>query len=280
MSLDADLVGFTTPEFEHDLDARWSMAYAAGLGDTGPTYLDNRDGRVVATHPLFPVCVEWPALVDSLVGNGVDMRRTVHASHDLHLAATLAPPRRLFTRATIIGVEQRRPGIYLGWRFDTRDADGTQMSRTWQGNLFLGAQLAGAPRWQDTPPAWPAALRAATHRIPIAVPANLAHVYTECARIWNPIHTDAAVAAASGIGAPLLHGTASLALAVSAIVDTLFDGEPRRVRRLGGRFRAPVLLPDALELVIDARGEDGVVAFDLLTTRGGRAIEHGFVVVD
>src|SRR6266581_3658401 len=30
----------------------------------------------------------------------------------------------------------------------------------------------------------------------VAVAANAAHVYTECARIWNPIHTDDAVARA------------------------------------------------------------------------------------
>ncbi|MGE0484099.1 MAG: MaoC/PaaZ C-terminal domain-containing protein [Gammaproteobacteria bacterium] len=277
MALDAGLVGYTTRAFEHALDVRWAMAYAASLGDTGACYLDNRDGRALVTHPVFPVCPEWPALVDSLVANDVDMRRTVHASHDLHLLAPLTPPARLVTRATIIGVEQRRPGIYLGWRFDTTDGDGQLLSRTWQGNLFLGETLHGAPRWLESPPAWPGAPFEPVQRATIEVPANLSHVYTECARIWNPIHTDAAVAAASGIGPPLLHGTASLALAVSRVVEDVLDGEPQRVRRLGGRFRAPVLLPDTLELVM-AAAADGVVRFELLTPRGGRAIEQGFVV--
>jgi hypothetical protein len=279
MALDAGLVGYTTRAFEHVLDARWAMAYAASLGDSAPCYLDNRDGRALATHPLFPVCPEWPALVDSLQVNDVDMRRTVHATHDLHLIAPLAPPLRLVTRGTIVGVEQRRPGIYLGWRFETTDGEGRLLARTWQGNLFLGETLHGAARWLDTPPAWPGAPFAPVQRATIAVPANLSHVYTECARIWNPIHTDAAVAAASGIGPPLLHGTASLALAVSRIVDLVLDGDPRRVCRVGGRFRAPVLLPDTLEVVLGA-ARDGVVDFELLTPRGGRAVEQGFVVFD
>ena len=53
----------------------------------------------------------------------------------------------------------------------------------------------------------------------IDVSAVAAHVYTECARIFNPIHTDVAVAEASGLPGPILHGTATLAMAVSAVVD-------------------------------------------------------------
>ena len=50
------------------------------------------------------------------------------------------------------------------------------------------------------------------------VSATAAHVYTEGARIWNPIHTDAAVAARAGLPGIILHGTATLALAVSISV--------------------------------------------------------------
>src|SRR5262245_63914545 len=46
----------------------------------------------------------------------------------------------------------------------------------------------------------------------VEVPYHLGHVYTECARIWNPIHTDLAVVRAAGLSGPILHGTATLAL--------------------------------------------------------------------
>ena len=52
----------------------------------------------------------------------------------------------------------------------------------------------------------------------IHIPFNAAHVYSECARIWNPIHTDKKVARQAGLPDILLHGTASLALSVSAIL--------------------------------------------------------------
>ena len=36
MTLDASLVGYQTRWFEHRLDARWAMAYAAALDDMQP----------------------------------------------------------------------------------------------------------------------------------------------------------------------------------------------------------------------------------------------------
>ena len=52
--------------------------------------------------------------------------------------------------------------------------------------------MTASPRWSER----------------VEVPYHLGHVYTECARIWNPIHTDLAVARAAGLPGPILHGTA------------------------------------------------------------------------
>jgi len=67
----------------------------------------------------------------------------------------------------------------------------------------------------------------------VPIPATLAHVYTECARIWNPIHTDPAVARQAGLSAILLHGTATLALAVSAALAREPRGAETPVTRSG-----------------------------------------------
>ena len=55
MPLSTAMVGATTQPVTHDVDARWIMAYAAGLADRNPRYLDTQAGTVVA-HPVFPVC--------------------------------------------------------------------------------------------------------------------------------------------------------------------------------------------------------------------------------
>ena len=55
--------------------------------------------------------------------------------------------------------------------------------------------------------------------VPLPVSQVEAHLYSECARIWNPIHTDRAAALAAGLPDIILHGTATLAKAVSWIID-------------------------------------------------------------
>jgi acyl dehydratase len=80
----------------------------------------------------------------------------------------------------------------------------------------------------------------------VAVGRTLAHVYTECARIWNPIHTDRAAALAAGLPDIILHGTATLALAVSAALRASGLGVGADVARVRCRFGGMVRLPSSI----------------------------------
>ena len=84
-ALPRDLVGVSVGPVAHEIDARWLMAYAAGLGETDTRYFDTRAPGGPAAHPLFPVCYEWPALV-AVRGRATPDEiavRSVHATHDL-----------------------------------------------------------------------------------------------------------------------------------------------------------------------------------------------------
>jgi acyl dehydratase len=109
----------------------------------------------------------------------------------------------------------------------------------------------------------------------VPVAATAAHVYTECARIWNPIHTDPAVAKAAGLPGIILHGTATLALGISRAIE-LANGRPEDVARVGGQFRAMVLMPSELVVRVTGRDDAGV-RFDVWTAEGRAAVRAGFV---
>jgi acyl dehydratase len=118
--------------------------------------------------------------------------------------------------------------------------------------------------------------------IKVAIPAGAAHVYTECARIWNPVHTDAAVAAAAGLPAIILHGTATLAMAVSRVVMAEAGGDPERIAEVYGRFGAMVLMPSDVMVRIHAREKANggeAVFFEAISAEGGRAIRDGVVML-
>jgi acyl dehydratase len=81
---------------------------------------------------------------------------------------------------------------------------------------------------------------------------------------------------AAGLPDIILHGTATLALAISRLVGACLDGDPTRVTRLGGRFSAMVLMPSTLTLVLH-RDLDGEISFTMFNEQGERAISHGFL---
>jgi acyl dehydratase len=291
MPLDSSLVGTTVGPVAAEVDARWAMAYAAALEDYLPCYLDTRRPHGIVTHPVFAVCFEWPAtrgLSERLRESSLapaEAARGVHATYDLTLHRAIRPPERLTTTLTLAGVQRLRPGAYQLMRFETADAEGRPVCRTWYGSIYRGVEVAGPDRpAADAPAPPPAAAAGDTPRaeIPLAISAGAAHVYTECARIWNPVHTDAAVAAAAGLPAIILHGTATMAMAVSKIVAAEAGYNPERVRRVRGRFGAMVLMPSLATVRINSRtafagGE--TVAFEVLNADGGRAIRDGFVVL-
>merc|ERR1719409_1514651 len=96
------------------------------------------------------------------------------------------------------------------------------------------------------PPPMPTPTKAVLEsKVPISAVEAL--VYTECSRIWNPIHSDVAAAKAAGLPSIILHGTAILAKAVSVIIDQYGNGDPSTVRRVvAGQFAAMVLMPSVL----------------------------------
>jgi acyl dehydratase len=288
MPLDSSLVGTKVAPIASEIDARWAMAYAASLDDYLPCYLDTRRPAGIVAHPMFAVCFEWPAAGSirhkaraSLAQD--EAVRGVHATHRTIIHRLLHPPERLITTAELIGVERRKRGAYEVAKFETADDEGAPVCTTYYGSLYREVNVKGPDRPAETPPL-PRLTHAGPARNEIRIPisAGAAHVYTECARIWNPIHTDSAIAAKAGLPGLILHGTATLAMAVSRIIEAEAGGNPDRVAQIYGRFGAMVLMPSEVLLRIEAREKcDGgeAVFFEAISAGGGRAIRDGVVVL-
>lgn len=178
----------------------------------------------------------------------------------------------------MVSARQIRPGAAYTLRLDSHDASGELVATTYQLGIYRGVQLEGPPSAIETQPETPQnpAFDSACSDV-LAVAEGAAHTYTECARIWNPIHTDRAVALAAGLPDIILHGTATLALAVSQVVRRHADNDPTKVYRLGGRFAAMVLMPSSLTM--ESQRVGNVVFFRVLTDKAEPAINDGFVAL-
>src|SRR6202023_583597 len=206
----------------------------------------------LVAHPMFPVCFEWPLIVamrrlfKTNLLTDEEATRGVHATHDLIIHRAIRPPETLRTQLRVAGVERRRPGAYQLTRLDTTDSRNSPVCTSFYGSIYRGVGVEGPDRPANTSPPPTAPADASVNQrdeIKIQVPAGMAHVYTECARIFNPIHTDAAVARAAGLPAIILHGTATLALAVSRIIESEAGKDPTRIERVAARFDAMGTMP-------------------------------------
>jgi acyl dehydratase len=280
--LPARLLGVESAPLRQRVDSRWLMAYAAGLGDSNGRFYDTLTPAGPVAHPLFAVCYEWPPLValrESLIGEDL-APFSVHATHDLVISRMPRAGEDVTTSARVVAIERRRSGTLVVARLMSLDDAGRVLTTTDYGSVYRGVEPAETGRIAE-PFAPVAAIEAKrgdpqTPRWtePLGVSAGAAHVYTECARIWNPIHTDVAVARAAGLPATILHGTATLALAVSRVVAREMDGDAARVRRVRARFTGYVRVPSTL--TVRCRGRTATtVAFDAMGPDGASVLGEG-----
>ncbi len=257
------------------------MAYAVGIGAEDECYFD--DMHRIVGHPAFCVSLEWPVVSSAdylaAIGRPADAPRgAIHVLQDSRFHRPIRAGEMLRTRARIAQVRQTGAGALVTSLVETLEAStSAPVVTTWNAAMFLRATVSGEPAAGEQPPPLrdvPDVTAAAPSRLAIETSPGLAHRYSECASIWNPIHTERTAALAMGLPGIILHGTCTWALAGQALIHAAAGGDPRRLRRLAGRFKGMVFPGDTLELEY-GRESDGLWQFAVRTPRGDLAITHG-----
>jgi acyl dehydratase len=267
--------------------ARQLMAYAAGIGTAGECYFDDLRPGGILGHPAFCVSLEWPVVsgaeYQAAIGRAPGAPRgATHVLQDSRFHRPIRPGDSLVTRGRIAQVRQTGAGALVTSCVETRDAASHALVVTsWTAAMFLRDTVDGDPATVDDPPPLrpDAEVTAPAARISLQTAPGLAHRYSECAAIWNPIHTERAAARAIGLPDIILHGTCTWALAGQALIDAVAGGDPRRLRRLAGRFKGMVFPGDTLTLEYGA-DSPGTWQFAVRTPRGDLAITHGVAEID
>jgi acyl dehydratase len=282
----SDAVGEELGHRVTTVSTRQILAYAAGLGVDDPKLLDDADPRFAAL-PQLCVSLEWPVVSDPEARRilGLDPGETlrgVHVAQDSTFHAPIRPGTSVRTSCRVAEVRSTSAGALVRVLLETVDeAAGAPLVTSWSASIYRGVAVAGPDRAEREPPAVssPSTAPAAgsdprRDEVAFAAKRGLAHVYSECAAIWNPIHTERAVALRAGLSDIILHGTATWALAGLAVATRRASGEPLRLRRLVGRFVAPVLPDSVLHVRIGPPSGDRArgVAFDVVAGQDGRAV--------
>ena len=283
-AITTDDVGTTTIAKTTLLDSRTTMAYASGINDVNPRYFNDLQEHGLMVHPCIAFSLQWSSRFRP--DQKIDPRIAafgVHASTDLRIHRPFRAGEAITTQGRLIQKKQLPPGVYNVEKYRMVASNGELVAELYYNGITRGATLEGkdvvleeeldspAVREFGTKPLW-------TKEFPVRLHAG--QQYTECANIYNPIHTEPSVAKAAGLPDIILHGSATKAIGLMAIVDECLDGDADRVTRLIGQLRGMVLMDT--KLVVESWAEDLVgdemrIAFRVLNEAGEPAVNNGVI---
>ena len=277
-------VGRRTIASTLEVTPRRIQAFAAGIRDHNPVYFDDtRTGGLVG-HPGLAFSFQWNSRhTPDVPPNPRSAHYGVHAWTDLRLERPFLERDVITTQGANAGFEEVRPGVLTVNRYAMTDSSGELVAELDSGGIVRGATLRGTaapPQLTPLPEIEPA--DRPIWECEIEIPPDAAHAYTECANIYNPIHTERRVALAAGLPDIILHGSATQAIAISALVDGSLDGDPTRVRRFYAQNRAMVLMNTRITVRCLGKQQfddsTDAFAFDVLTEDGAPALARGVLV--
>ncbi len=285
MPISSQIVGRTSQMFLDRVEDRWVMNYAAAVNDRNLVYLDNR-GPAMPAHPAYVSQLEWQPLFQVLQAareqsgmSDAESIRGVHSSNDTSMARPIYSGDELSCVATIVGIEQRRSGARVSFDITTTNQNDHVVATSRTTTIFrdvevrdgdvLPPSLDGAMVGVDVSPS-------RQETIPLGPFAP--HVFSECARDYNPIHTDLEVATRAGLPGLILHGTATFAYALTSLTNHEGQGHPASVRRIRGRLGAMVLCPSDMTLRVYADPEsENRFGFQVLNDQSEPALDDGLI---
>jgi acyl dehydratase len=260
MPIDPDhLTALSIPEVVRRHDRRACVLYALGVGvgddPTDPRQLAFVTEEGAAVLPTMATTLVHPGFWSRDLPTGIDHRQVVHGEEAFEIHAPLPTHGDLAGRARIVEVADKGPGRGALVRVERTIHDQTTGARlaTVVSSSFCRGDggFGGSP---GLPVAdWVRPDRPPDHAVTVPTLAQAALIY-RLNGDTNPLHADPAFARAAGFSRPILHGLATFGIAGRALLASVCDWSPDRLRAMGARFSAPVVPGETLRFDIWADG--------------------------
>lgn len=275
MPLDPDhLMSYPVPPVTQTYTEKDSAFYALTLG-IGQDPLDRAALKFVggagpvAAFPSMPLVLGHPGFWLARPDTGVDAVRLVHGEQSFEILKPFASAGTVTgtTRVTGLVDKGEGKGALLYSEKELVDETGAVFART-QSTTFLrgdggfGKSTTDARKAPKLPESEPDLTVDAETRPEQAL-------YYRWNGDDNPLHCDPEVAKQAGFDRPILHGLCTYGVAARALVGAVFGWAPDGLKKMSGRFTAPVYPGDRLQVMIwkdgffrVVRAGDGKVVLD------------------
>jgi acyl dehydratase len=237
------------------------VLYALGVGSTELAFV-YEDG--LSALPTMAATLAYPGFIWQDPRFGVNWRRVLHGETSITIHSPLPVEGELIGRTTIGPLFDKGAGKGVV-AFQTREIhlrDGPHLA-TVRNATMLRDEGGFGRSGEAQPQPHPIPERAPDIIHMLATAANQAMIYRLSGDL-NPLHIDPAVAEAAGFPRPILHGLATYGFAGRAVLGTLCDNRPERLKRLDVRFSSPMFPGETIKVEIwreDGGGDGGRAAF-------------------
>jgi len=286
MQISSTLVGTLTKPFKTKVTKRLSSNYAAAIGETNSLYFDDLAHKLLVAHPVFPVALSWElnANLDKYIETQIEkeiIERLVHQSEHMEINRLLQVGEEVTIKGEIIAVLPHALGTKIVLRFEYIDTDEELILREYTGGIIFGSTCADEGQGKDKLPVTervelPEGQEPVWKKV-ITINRNLPYIYDGCANISAQIHTSPKFAKSLGLPDIILHGTATLAIAVKELT-THYELDPRQIILLAAKFTGMVIPGNDITLrVLNEEGANGEkhIDFDVLNSDGEAALKGG-----
>lgn len=278
MAIDYEkLMNLKLPEVRQTLTQKDTMLYALGLG-LGADPLDEKQLRFVYEKdlqalPTMAVVLAPTGFIWKDPAHGVDWRKLLHGEQGFELHKPIPAEGELVGRtriAALIDKGKEKGALALIERTISDGKTGETIATLTSTSFMRGDGGFGGPSGPTPEP----------HTLPTRAPDTAFEQKTlpQAALIYrlsgdyNPLHAEPEVATHAGFRQPILHGLCSLGVAGHAILRTVCDYDPKRMKSLKLRFSSPVYPGETIRTEMWIDGKD--VSFR------ARVVERDVVVLN
>jgi acyl dehydratase len=279
MSFDLTKVNEWVESDDYTVLADEIAAFAAAINDTEPRHL-----RGEMAPPLF--AVRQP--VSRTMKRANDLVTSVfclHGEHEIRCHRPIQPGMKLRARASVVGVHQRRAGVAIVIRCETRTTCGDLVNEQYE-TTFAHRHSVARNVGQEAPNH--RTPKGITPRSPMAsvtyeMAADQTRRYAEASGDHSPYTFDNAAARALGLPSAIAHGLLTMAFSSRAVIAAACAGDPGRLVRLAVRFSG--LVPVRPDQAITTRmwevegGGHARFCFNATEVSGTEVIRHGLAEV-
>ena len=277
MGLNRDLLGKEYDPQVYVVSAEATTAYARAYNEDNAWFFEADRPAGILAPPLFGVVASWLSLMTVVTDAelNVDILRLVHSRQDMRFFHPIVPGDTINSTAKIVAIEEQPGGESLAVDLHCCNQTGETVQRI-TFTAFIRGQ-GRRPRTRATADETPAS--EPLHRVSQTIDADQTFRYAQASGDRNPIHLDENVAKLAGLPGIIVHGLCTLAFASKAIIDSVCEKDPRRLRRLSAGFARPVLPGQTITTAIWPDTNAGSYRYETLNPNGRAVIRPGYAEI-